>query len=267
MHKKVNWKLPLLIVVTIGIYYIYDVKFSGPKGPFKIDADSVVFKRGCASSESACLKLKFVFPSVTSDGAGKVTKKLFSDYLQMLEDSVAVSTMNEFKSRLVDNCMRFDSSYQEYVNEFPDDSYIAWYLDVNFDVLRNDGRILTLKYLYSDYMGGAHGMYNYHYQNFDVKKSRFINLDDVFESKDGFVSIAKAEFVNKFFDDQTSTVRLNTSKDEFSLPREFGFGDKGLILHYNVYEIASYAEGDIVFEIPYAKLNGVLKPDWKYLLE
>lgn len=268
MLKKINWKLPLILLVVIGAYYLYSTNFITPKGPLEICADSVVFKRGCARPESACLEINFVFPSIVTGVSSKVPKSILSDYLQMVEDSSGVSTMNEFKNRLVEHAYRFDSTYVDFTNEFPNASYISWYLKVNYEVYRNDGKILTLCYLFTDYMGGAHGMHSYHYQNIDMRKSKMLAFSDVFENMDEFYRIAEASFNEKYLNDKSGEpIGFWFPENRFVLPVEFGFDDDGLILHYNVYEIASYAQGDILLEIPYANLKSVLKERWRYLAE
>lgn len=46
--------------------------------------------------------------------------------------------------------------------------------------------------------------------------------------------------------------------NRFDLPDNIGYSTKGLILHYNPYEVASYAEGPVVVTIPYSKAKKYL---------
>lgn len=267
MRSRVNWKVPVLVIVIIGAFYLYNSKLGGVSGPVEVAADSVIFRRGCANPDAACLELSFVFPSVQSSIPSRLTRSMMSDYLLMVEDSGSVSSMNEFKARLVDHTLRFDSSYTDFSSNFSDASYISWYVAIDYEVIRNDERILTLRYDYSDYMGGAHGMYSFHYQNIDLKDAKILGLSDVFESIDGLYSVADSAFSAKYLaGDGADEPMFGFPNDKFVLPREFGFGAKGLILHYNVYEIACYAQGDIVLEIPYSELEAYLKSDWKFLV-
>jgi hypothetical protein len=45
----------------------------------------------------------------------------------------------------------------------------------------------------------------------------------------------------------------------FHLPENIGYGDEGIILLYNVYEVASYAQGYTEFAIPYDIAESFLK--------
>ncbi len=47
--------------------------------------------------------------------------------------------------------------------------------------------------------------------------------------------------------------------DGFYLPETFGISKKSITLHYNQYEIASYAEGPITIEIPLTEVKEWLK--------
>ena len=47
--------------------------------------------------------------------------------------------------------------------------------------------------------------------------------------------------------------------DSFQLPENIGFSDEGVILLYNVYEIAPYSEGITEFTIPFEEALPYLK--------
>lgn len=51
-------------------------------------------------------------------------------------------------------------------------------------------------------------------------------------------------------------------KDELPLPASFALTRQGLLMAYDYYEIASYADGVISYTIPYSKLKGILKPEF-----
>ena len=45
----------------------------------------------------------------------------------------------------------------------------------------------------------------------------------------------------------------------FQLPENIGYSDDGLVLLYNVYEVASYDQDYIEFVIPFEELGSYLK--------
>ena len=47
--------------------------------------------------------------------------------------------------------------------------------------------------------------------------------------------------------------------EPFHLPENIGLNDEGVIFFYNVYEIASYADGITEFTIPFSDIESLLK--------
>ena len=47
--------------------------------------------------------------------------------------------------------------------------------------------------------------------------------------------------------------------EDFDLPNNIGFNDEGIMFFYNVYDIASYADGITEFTVPYHTLEALLK--------
>ena len=96
--------------------------------------------------------------------------------------------------------------------------------------------------------------------NFDPQTGQLLHLDDHIKNPSGFVKLAE-----KYFN-----LELQESSDEegfddyffgegFHLPANIGFSDDGVILLYNVYEIAPYSEGVIEFTIPFEEALPYLK--------
>jgi len=108
-------------------------------------------------------------------------------------------------------------------------------------------------------------MYGYHYQNIDLRKSRPLSLNDIVSNTKQFSELAEKLFKGRVGVDHLNGYWFEGGK--FSLPREFGLSENGIVLHYNVYEIASFADGDLVFEIPYSSMGGMLSKRFRYLAE
>ncbi|PNK61353.1 RsiV family protein [Psychrobacter sp. FDAARGOS_221] len=52
------------------------------------------------------------------------------------------------------------------------------------------------------------------------------------------------------------------AESALSISDEFYFGEEGLVLVYQPYELGSFAQGFIELTIPYAMLEGVLRPEY-----
>jgi hypothetical protein len=51
--------------------------------------------------------------------------------------------------------------------------------------------------------------------------------------------------------------------DQFYLPETIGFDSHGMVLHYNQYEVSSYADGPITITLPWAEVIPLLKKRYR----
>lgn len=111
------------------------------------------------------------------------------------------------------------------------------------------------------YTGGAHGMPYSEYLTFDSSTKKQVMLDDM------LVSGKKPRFEALAYDaykEWVKTVADDVSDYEkgwpFTLSDNLTLTDKGISLRYQHYSIAPYAYGMPELNIPYSKLEGVIKP-------
>ncbi len=114
----------------------------------------------------------------------------------------------------------------------------------------------------SSYLGGAHGSSSQHYYNFDLKKKKLVELDDILAPNQKAVLDQKA---HEEFKRWVIESKLASSVDEyeqawkFTLSDNFYLSTQGLILQYGEYEIGPYVVGLPRLTIPYEQLQTVLK--------
>ncbi|MCJ7759370.1 MAG: RsiV family protein, partial [Gillisia sp.] len=110
------------------------------------------------------------------------------------------------------------------------------------------------------FTGGAHGYTSVNYLNFNSKTGDQLWTKDIFE--DEFKSYAEKLFRQK--NDIPENQPINSTglffeNDSFQLPQNIGFSKNKIILRYNAYEVASYAEGGIQLEIPIKDVEEFIK--------
>jgi len=140
-------------------------------------------------------------------------------------------------------------------------------LDVNYEAnldvtesFENEHMIgLELKsYLYT---GGAHGYGSVNFKNIDKKTGESLSSSDLFVNIDSITSFVEARFREKNQIPEDSAINSNGfwfEDDVFYLPNDIGFLKDGIVVLYNAYDIASYADGPIELFIPYADLTNQL---------
>lgn len=147
----------------------------------------------------------------------------------------------------------FDSEYKSFKEGFGEGN-MAWDASFDGEVTYQSPELISIAINSYVNSGGAHGNSNVTFYNFDAY-GNVLQFDDLFESKERLTSVVKT-----YFDEETKGSDINYfSGEEFYLPANIGFNDEGVIFFYNVYEIASYADGITEFTIPFQELESYLK--------
>lgn len=114
------------------------------------------------------------------------------------------------------------------------------------------------------YTGGAHGMHYRHYGTFRKKDGHLLTWNDVIATKrKAHFSQAVADGLKSFFGVQTFKdmqqrlqIEGSYSRTNFPLPATHpAFTGEGLIVQYQYYEIAAYANGAPTVTLPYATIQ------------
>ncbi|MCB9000938.1 MAG: DUF3298 domain-containing protein [Bacteroidales bacterium] len=252
--RKLMFAKPIMALLVLALAYAgYKVIDQRPKPNLIFSSDSVVFKHGCLGEDSLCFKIYFRFPVAEGRGSKTIQKVIDSDYSSSVINGDPVKKLSELKKQLADYALSYDSSFVEYTSSIP--GATRWFIDVNYKMLLYNGRLLAIRYLYADYLGGAHGNYNFHYQNIDLVHGKILAFSDFIEDTSAFKSVAYKKLVSKY---RSKSNFMFPDENGFVLPKEFALLRNGLLLHYNVYEISSYAQGDFEFLIPYSSLSGII---------
>ena len=102
----------------------------------------------------------------------------------------------------------------------------------------------------------AHGNSYIKFLNFDANNGVQLNKEAIIKDKKAFSNI-----VSKFLKAEIENESIENIffEGNFKLPESIGFNDEGVIILYNAYEIASYAQGITEFTIPYNEIEQTLK--------
>lgn len=116
---------------------------------------------------------------------------------------------------------------------------------------------LSLVVTYYQYTGGAHGIYNEVPYNYNLNTGERLQLKDIFKEGYDYKSIINKEILSEiskhpdnYFKDAFKGIKEN---QEFYLTKE------GIVIYFQVYEIAPYAAGNPEFLIPYSKVSEGLR--------
>lgn len=161
-----------------------------------------------------------------------------------------------------------DNFAKAQLRDMPADSELRYSLEVSPQYLGHigltDGNDLELFEVNSYvYLGGAHGMPYTEYLLLDTQAKRRLTLDDLLlaKAKPKFEALAHDAF-RTWVKSLDSDVQQHEEMWPFFLTDNVSLNDQGVVLKYQAYDIAAYAFGQPELVIPFAKLNGVLKPEY-----
>lgn len=147
----------------------------------------------------------------------------------------------------------FNLQFQKFKEDFPD-TPMVWEAQVDGDVLYQSNDIITIALTIYTNTGGAHGITTISFLNFDAISGKPIENVALLSDQAGFKDLAKASFLEAIKGKETDYWNL----DDFQLPSNIGFSEDGIILLYNVYEIAPYSSGITEFNIAFGKAEPYL---------
>lgn len=190
---------------------------------------------------------------VISDSINKRVFAVIKEIVFFGEDSTKV---NDYQSL----SKSFIASYEEMRQKFPNDTF-GWEAKIIGDKEFESDKILNLKIDHYTFTGGAHGYQGYRSLLFDKKTGKAIFNNQLFKNEKEFKAFAEKTFRAKYKIPEKTNINatgLMFENDKFQLPQNIFYTAEGLLLYYNSYEAASYADGPKEILFPYEEVNQYL---------
>ena len=153
----------------------------------------------------------------------------------------------------------FINDYEASAKEFPEYN-IPWEAFVEGKITHESEKLISIEFDLALFTGGAHGYTSISYLNFDPETGRLLSNKDLFS--EGFKEFAEKRFREKNNIPENESINSTGfffEDDEFQLPKNIGFYTKKVVLRYNSYEIASYAEGNVQLEFKMQEVKKYFK--------
>ena len=155
----------------------------------------------------------------------------------------------------------FIKSYEKLQRDFPKDTF-GWEAKIEGNVKYLSDSILNIEIKHYTYTGGAHGYQGYRSLLFDPNTGKSISNNQLFKNRNAFKAFAENKFRAKYKIPENQSINatgFQFEDDSFQLPQNIFYTDKGLLLYYNQYEAASYADGPKELLLSYKEVNEYLK--------
>jgi len=125
----------------------------------------------------------------------------------------------------------------------------------------NDNGYVVIDFLADAYTGGAHGNYSSTMFCLDVQNKKQLVLNDIIKIDSNTLASILERNLRKQYNIKAQDALSTVLFDDFIKPnKNFYFNANGIAFMYNPYEVASYAQGQIVIFIPYSDIKAYLVP-------
>ena len=201
-----------------------------------------------------------------------------SDYdLKTLQDSLLASIFDK-PAATVNESMIASAAKPEGSDMFkmkPVDSIpssvpaMVYSRDMISSVITFSPKFISYQIMTATYNGGAHGMTESHYVNYDFSTGKVLTYDSAFKPD------SEAQLLQAIKDNLMTRYNVSSMKeldqrgiftDQIYVSKNFYLQGYDVVFHYNPYDIAPYSEGSIDIRVPYFQIADCITPEVTQLL-
>lgn len=234
-----------------------------PEGTYAFNiasyADSVKAFPKKKDSPQAIITYKYLTPSGNTPGEQWMDKQL-KKVLELQKSTTPWST--GIKGEATD----YLKGYKEEIAEIGNDAdgpyaTLNYYRNQALYLQYNSSNYVIVKYFVDSYSGGAHNNYNTVMYCYDVKNQKRLTLADVVNiDSNALQKLVEKNFRIQYKIKPNEELTSQLFENYLKANNNFFFDNTGLAFMYNPYEVASYAQGQIVVSVPYKELKKYLNP-------
>ena len=192
-------------------------------------------------------------------GTKAVAEKINQQIEYVIANEMNMADTSENNISVSEAISAFNKEYKAFKDDFQDSSQ-KWEVKVDGEVIYESPEVICLSLQSYVDTGGAHGNGKVTFLNFNPETGAILNQNDIISNTAEFKKIAEKAFKEQTKPkDSNETIEDFFFGEDFQLPSNIGFTDAGLVLLYNNYEIASYAQGITEILLPYSQIKEVLK--------
>lgn len=246
-----------IIPLLLAIYLVSSCSFNSPL-KFEETSFSAENFEGCLSSNCPSIKIQFLKASGNNHKSKKVNRFIDDALIDIVasaeDDRSYITHVSEAIQFFIDDFKKFQEDFGN--------NYIDYDVDILMLVSYQSESLVTIELNYYVFTGGAHGFNGTRFLNFNAKTGELLTNDILFKSLEEFIAICENKFRTIYQIPEDRSINATGfwfEKDSFHLPENIGFSETEITLHFNQYEIASYAEGPIILTIPIEKVTQYLK--------
>jgi hypothetical protein len=245
----------------LSLLFLLTLAFSCKKHtPLVFSSESFTEDSLAICQNTSCPEISINYIKVEGDEliANKLNSAIETFIIEALEirdDSIPkASSISEAASNFI-------QTYRLHSADFPD-MEAEYFAEIDVSESFASEELISInmhQYLYS---GGAHGYENSSFKNLDRRTGEEISSADLFKNSEELNHLVEKKF--REIHNIPAAASINSTgfsfeNDSFYLPETIGFTKDKMLLVYNQYEIASYADGAVEVEISKEEIKEYLK--------
>lgn len=252
-----NLVFALLIILSVLISSCSTTDYN--KVDYTIE-DTTYIYGNCDSLEIGCVEISLSFLTLHDDKYKELNDSVNGAVKEFLYSSPFSEegdlTFDALKNSIVDD-------YKKIKEDFPD-SPVRYSYDREITISTDTLNVFSLAFRGSDYFGGAHPNSFFGFANFDKTSGKEILLSQLLIDNYQNELDKAGEKIFRQIKGLSPSQNLNVAgywfdNNKFILNNNFLIAKTGLRFLFNQYEIAPYAEGITIIEIPYSEITGIIK--------
>ena len=193
-----------------------------------------------------------------AQGEKTVSLAINSKIENHIANALSFSEENSDSLQLEEAIVKFQEEYASFKSDY-EESAMVWEAMFDGEVVYQSADVITVAINGYTNTGGAHGNMDISLYNFDAHTGDLLEIDDLVSDMEGFKQLVETYFNKEIESDKDAERSEFFFGDPFHLPANIGFNEEGVLILYNVYEIASYAQGITEFTIPFDDVSDYLK--------
>jgi hypothetical protein len=229
--------------------------------------DSLYVDKSCPtvnmSTNPGCsLQIRFIYPVDLYDKAilESVQQLFVLDFFgSKYVDMTPQNAVEKYAEDYINSIMKEAKALEEDMPAF------EYYEMLNNRIIYNRNLLLSVTVNRETFTGGAHGAHNYVNRVIDLKTGRLLS------EKDLFIDDYREDLAKIIVDNIAVSNNVDSTSDlenfgffnvnEISPNGNFYVDDTGITYTFNEYEIAAYALGPVVVQLPYEQVRHLLRAD------
>lgn len=252
---------PFLFTLALALAACREAPKPAPP-PLRLETRS--FERsldGCGDASKRpepCVTFRVQWPEVVETKLPEARARMNAAILEKLQPVEAPRGLEAEAAEVIED-------YEQFRDRFPNSS-ITYFTRRVAEVAMVNASVLCIQVTSEEFRGGAHPESTREFVNLNAATGERIELESLLRggALERLTAAVERHFrVERGLDasQDLGEAGFTFDNNRFALPAQWGVGVRGLMFHYNPYEIAPYAAGPTAFTVPWSELDGMLRKE------